>query len=165
MANNDNVTLKVQIGSVAVEVTGSPEYAEKKLDELLQKYSSSRGIGYSVQPTPSAHVASAGGKGKELSPSEYIKRLAPKNQSEKALILAYYLEKHKGFDSFTTTELTDLGREAKQPRFTNISDTVSSQVQQGMLMGAGKKEANRAYALTTSGEEYVEGLIGAKQPQ
>ena len=154
---NENVTLKVQIGGFSVEVSGSPQYAEKKLDELIQKYGSSRGVS---QPTTTLVLTNA--KGKQSSPSEFIKKLSPKNQSEKAIVLAYYLEKVKGMDSFTTSDLTAVGREAKQPRFTNISDTVARQVQQGLLMGAGDKESGRAYVLTTSGEEHVETLINSK---
>lgn len=154
---DENVTLKVQIGGFAVEVSGPPEYAEKKLDELFQKYGPSRGV---TQPMHASISTNA--KGKLSSPSEFIKKLSPKNQSEKAIVLAYYLEKVRGIESFTTTDLTDVGREAKQPRFTNISDIVAKQVQQGLLMGAGDKESGRAYVLTTTGEEHVENLINSK---
>lgn len=154
---DQNITLKVQIGGFSAEVSGSPEYAEKKLDELIQKY------GPSSPGTQSAHASiPINAKGKPASPSEFIKKLSPKNQSEKALVLAYYLEKVKSMDNFTTSDLTEVGREAKQPKFTNISDTVAKQVQQGLLMGAGDKESGRAYVLTTTGEEYVENLIGSK---
>lgn len=158
--SDEKVTLKVQIGGVSVEVSGSPEYAEKKLDELIQKYGPSRGT------SQSAHVSiPTNTTGKPSSPSEFIKKLSPKNQSEKAIVLAYYLEKVRGMDKFTTADLTAVGREAKQPKFTNISDTVAKQVQQGLLMGAGgpgDKESSRAYILTSSGEEYVESLLSSK---
>lgn len=152
-----NVTLKVQIGSFTVEVSGSPEYAERKLEELVQKYGYSRGV---TQPTYASIPTNE--KGKPSSPSEFIKKLSPKNQSEKAIVLAYYLEKIKGMESFTTSDLTDVGKAAKQPKFTNISDIVAKQVQQGILMGAGDKDSKRAFVLTTSGEEYVETLLSSK---
>ena len=156
---DENVTLRVQMGGFSVEVSGSPEYVEKKLDELIQKYGPSRGVS---QPSV---LIPANAKGKPSSPSEFIKKLSPKNQSEKAVVLAYYLEKYIGMASFTTSDLTAVGREAKQPKFTNISDIVAKQVQQGLLMGAGgtgDKESGRAYVLTTTGEEYVENLINSK---
>lgn len=155
----ENVTLKVQVGAISVEVTGTPEYAEKKLEELIEKYGASRGTTSQSMRTqiPTNET------GKPASPSEFIKKMSPKNQSEKAIVLAYYLEKVKGMDKFTTADLTAVGRDAKQPRFTNISDTVARQVQQGLLMGAGDSESGRAYVLTTTGEEYVENLVSSKR--
>lgn len=155
--SDEKVTLKVQIGGVSVEVSGSSEYAENKLDELIQKYGPSRSTSQSAHASISTNAT-----GKPSSPSEFIKKISPKNQSEKAIVLAYYLEKVKGMDKFTTADLTAVCRNAKQPKFTNISDTVAKQVQQGLLMGAGDTESGRAYVLTTTGEEYVENLINSK---
>lgn len=86
-----------------------------------------------------------------------------KNQSERALVLAHYLEKVKNMESFNTADLTEIGRVAKQPKFTNISDTVAKLVQQDQLMGAGERESKRVFVLTTTGEECVENLLKPKQ--
>ena len=60
--------------------------------------------------------------------------------------------------SFTTTELKELGKQAKYS-FTNISDSVAGLVGRGLMMSAGEKESHRAYTLTATGEEYAESLI------
>lgn len=150
---DERVTLRIQLGNFAVEVSGTAEYAESTLDKLLEKYGPSR----SASQTSSVSVATHP-SGKPVSPSEFIKKIVPKNQSEKALILSHYLEKFKGMESFTTSDLTEIAREARQARFTNISDTVAKLVQQGLLMGAGEKENKRVFVLTTTGEELVESL-------
>ncbi len=157
--SDEKIVLKVQIGNFSVEVTGSVEYAEKKLDDLIQKYGPSHGKDSHTQTPATANVE----RGKPLSPSEFIKKVSPKNQSERALVLAHYLEKVKNMESFDTTDLTKIGREAKQPKFANISATVAGLVQQGRLMGAGEKESKRVFVLTTTGEEYVDNLLKSKQ--
>jgi hypothetical protein len=152
---DERVVIKVQIGNLTIEVTGAPEYAEKKVDELIQKYTSSKAVeaglvSKSVNPELTA---------KNLSPSEFIKKIGTKNQSERALVLGYYLEKVKGMENFTTADLIDISMQAKQSKFANIAATVSSLVQQGLLMGAGEKENKRAYTLTTTGEEQIDNLL------
>lgn len=149
---DEKVTLKIQLGNFAAEVSGTADYAESTLEKLLEKYGPSRTAGQSFTGTPATAAT-----GKSLSPSEFIKKIAPKNQSEKALVLSHYLEKYKGMESFSTSDLTEIAKEARQSRFTNISDTVAKLVQQGLLMGAGEKEnKQRVFVLTTTGEELVE---------
>lgn len=157
--SDEKIVLKVQLGHFSVEVTGSVEYAEKKLDELIQKYGPSHATDQHTQ-TP---IPITGKGGKPASPSEFIKKVSPKNQSERTLVLAHYLEKVKNMESFNTADLTEISRVAKQPKFTNISDTVAKLVQQGQLMGAGERESKRVFVLTTTGEEYVENLLKSKQ--
>lgn len=159
----ETVTLKVQVGSVAVEVTGSQEYAEKKLDELLQKYTGFKVSEQKAIPAHS-HQASIGQKStKGLAPNEFIRKFAPKTQVDRGLALSYYLEHHQSLESFTTAELADICKKAKQQAFTNISDVVGQLVSRGLLMGAGDKDGKRAYSLTTTGEEQVEMLLSKQE--
>jgi hypothetical protein len=154
----ENVTLKLTIGSFSVEVTGSPEYAEKKLEELVARYLTSAKPPTS-EPRPAAAVL--GADAKKMSPTEFLKKAQVKNQPDRAVVLSYFLEKTEGVSSFTTSELGDMGRNAKYP-FGNVSDVVAKLVSRGLMMSAGEKEGQRAYALTGSGEEYVESLLQAK---
>jgi len=148
-----NVTIKIQVGSLLVEVTGPKDYAEKKAEELIKKHQS-----LSTIETPGLQLPQQKKiQGKSLSPSEFIKKISPKNQSEKALALGYYFEKYQQKANFSTADISELCQKAKQSKFTNISDTVSNLVKQGFIMGAGETEENkRIYTLTTSGEEFIE---------
>ncbi len=152
-----NVTLRLSIGTFSVEVSGPSKYAEKKLEDLIAKYLSSSvksgGSDSSVSATSS--LQHSPGK-KKRSPSEILKRAA--NQTDRALLLGYYVEKMESQTSFTTTELGARGKEAKYS-FTNISDSVARLVGRGLMMSAGEKEGQRAYTLTATGEEYAESLL------
>lgn len=159
----ENVVIKIQIGGFAVEVSGSAKFAESKIDELLKKYGPSQTLSEIKHHDNKSNPANT--KGKVLSASEFIKKLSPKNHSERALALGYFLEKHKKMESFTTGDLISVRAEAKQSKFTNISDTIARLVQQGLVMGAGEKDGKRAYALTTTGEEAVEVTWNSKQEE
>ena len=152
-----NVSLKLSIGNFSVEVSGPTKYAEKKLEDLVAKYLSGsvRPGASDASPSPSTSLQPAAGK-KKRSPSEILKKAA--NQTDRALLLGYYVEKVESQSSFTTGELRDLGRQAKYS-FTNISDSVAGLVGRGLMMSAGEKESHRAYTLTATGEEYAESLI------
>ena len=97
-----------------------------------------------------------------MAAAEFLRKAGHKNQSDRALTLADYLEKLDAKPSFTTTELGEMGKTVKYP-FTNISDTVAKLVSRGLMMSSGDKDGQRAYALTASGEEYIESLIELKR--
>jgi hypothetical protein len=153
-----DVTIKLSIGSFAVEVTGPSEYAEKKVEDLVGRYFGPSRATAAEQPSAPNPLEQGG---KKLSAAEFLRRVAHKNQTDRGLILGFYLERMTGQSSFTTSELGDLGVQTKQP-FSNISDIVSRLVSRGLMMTSGTKEGQRAYALTASGEEYVESMIDTK---
>lgn len=154
----DNVTLKLTMGSFSVEVTGPPDYAEKKLEELVGRYlTPTRPLTGEPEQTP----ALLGKDDKKLALGEFLRKFQSKNQLDRALAIAYYTEKVEGTPSFTTTDIGERGREAKYA-FGNVSHVVSRLVSRGLMMSAGEKEGQRAYTLTASGEEYVASLFEAK---
>lgn len=55
--SDEKIVLKVQIGNFSVEVTGSAEYAEKKLDDLIQKYDPSHRKDSHTQTTTTTNTA------------------------------------------------------------------------------------------------------------
>jgi len=156
-----DVTIKLAIGNFSVEVTGDSAYVDKKVEELVSRFLSSRipSISGESMASPSAVPLEAGGK--RTSPAEFLKQSSAKNQMDRALLLGYYFEKSAGVSSFTSSELGHLGKEAKQP-FTNPSDIVAKLTARGFMMSAGDKENQRAYALTASGETYIETLLESK---
>jgi hypothetical protein len=164
-----DVTVKLALGNFSVEVTGEAEYVDKKIDDLVSRYLSWRPSSGAAAAAAAAAAEPASGAGapatavvaataKQISPAEFVKQSAAKNQADRALILGYYLEKMAGSAGFTSSELVDLGRQIKQP-FTNASDSVAKLTGRGLMMSAGNREGQRAYALTASGEAYVESLL------
>ena len=155
-----DVTVKLTIGNFSVEVTGEPGYVDQKVDQLVSRFLSSSWKTSLSESTASANVPHETG-GKKTSAAEFVKRSTAKNQNDRALVLGYYLEKVSGVSGFTSTELAQLGRETKQP-FANASDAVAKLTGRGLMMSAGDKDGQRAYALTASGEAYVETLLESK---
>src|SRR6266849_1682828 len=153
-----DVTVKLAIGTFSVEVTGEAAYVDKKIDELVSRFLSSWKPSSGEPPTATSVPLETGGK--KTSPAEFLKKSSAKNQMDRALLLGYYLEK-AGVSNFTSGELGQLGKDAKQP-FANPSDAVAKLTARGLMMSAGDKEGQRAYALTASGEAYVEALLEAK---
>ncbi|SRR6266446_6276245 len=149
-------TVKLTFGAFSVEVSGSPEYVDTKLEELLKTYGPSGRVA-SVEGRSAAPVAlpAADATGKKIGPGEFLTKAPSKNQSDQALSLGYYLEKVEVMQSFTTADLGRVAREAKR-KFANVSDVVAKLAARGLLMSVGNKEGHRAYSLTASGEEYVE---------
>jgi hypothetical protein len=154
------VTVKLAIGNFSIEVTGDQGYVDQKLEELVSRFLASRRP-TTGEPAAATSVPQETG-GKKTSAAEFLKRSTAKNQNDRALALGYYLEKVEGLSGFTSTEITQLGKETKQP-FANASDSVAKLTGRGLMMSAGDKEGQRAYALTASGEAYVEALLEAKQ--
>ncbi len=150
------VTLKLSIGNFMAEVTGPQTYADKKLEELVGRYLTS-----SIKPisSDSTTLKSVEPTGKRMSVAEFLKKkVNAKNQTDRAIALGYYIEKFESQPNFTTSEILQLGRTAKY-QFTNVSDSVGRLVGRGFMMSAGEKESQRAYALTASGEEYIESMM------
>ncbi len=154
-----DVTVKLAIGTFSVEVTGDSAYVDKKIDELVLRFLTSRKSSGGEQTAVTNVQLETGGK--RTSPAEFLKKSGAKNQMDRALLLGYYLEKNEGVELFTSTELAQRGKDSKQP-FTNPSDVVAKLTARGLMMSAGDKEGQRAYALTASGETYVETLLATE---
>jgi hypothetical protein len=152
------VTIKLITPNFSVEVTGEPDYAEKKVEELADRFFS---YGSKVATEQAPATGASEQSGKKISAAEFLRNTGHKNQTDRGLVLGFYLERMNNQQSFTTSEVGELGVQTKQP-FTNISDTVSRLVSRGLMMSSGEKDGQRAYALTATGEEYVKAMTAAK---
>lgn len=94
---------------------------------------------------------------KRLSPKEFILAAKPKDDVQKTLVLAYYLEKYGGMTVFNAKDLEHAFREAKEPVPDNINVKVIKNIKKGDIMEAQQKKDNfKAWTLTASGERFVE---------
>jgi hypothetical protein len=152
-----DVTLKLAIGNFATELTGPSEYVDKKFEDIVTRFLT----GTKKNLAESSISAQDAPAGKQLSASEFVRSPKVNSQADVALLLGYFMEHHQALKSFTSSELADMANATKRP-FGNPSDTVAKLTGRGMLMSAGDKEGQRAYALTASGEEYVESLLETK---
>lgn len=156
------VTVKLAVGNFSVEVTGEEAYVDKKVEEFVSRFLSWRPGPTLIEPTTPQVAAADPAGGKQMSAGEFIKKSAAKNQVDRGLVLGYFLEKYQKVSSFTSSDLAEMGKQVKQP-FANASDVVAKLTARGLMMSAGDKDGHRAYALTASGEAYVETLMESKQ--
>lgn len=105
--------------------------------------------GTSVEPTQPTHVALAT---KQLSIQEILRDRKPTNDVERALLLGYYIEAHKGNQSFTAKEISACFKEAREPVPQNVPDKILMNVKKGWIMTTGsKRDGAQEYTLTNTG--------------
>ena len=102
---------------------------------------------------------------KEVSIKEFLLSKKPESDREKTRAIAYYLERFKGYTSFTTEDIEEGYRNAKESMSKNLSDTIGKNVGRGYMMEAKeKKGGKKAWTLTTSGERDVESGFTKSKP-
>jgi hypothetical protein len=94
---------------------------------------------------------------KQLSVKEFLLSKKAKSETQKTLLLGYFLENYLSFSSFNTSDLENVFRQAKEPLPKNINDTVNKNIAKGFLMEAAElKDNKKAWTLTNTGEMAVE---------
>lgn len=102
--------------------------------------------------------------GKKLSIKEFILSKRPSGDVQKALAIAYYLEKHDGMDSFNVEDLARGFQLAKESTPANVNDKINMNIKKGHIAEAGEKKGNKkAWIVTNSGEKFVDD--GFKEPK
>lgn len=102
--------------------------------------------------------------GKQISVREFIQKLGLKKHTDIVVAFGYYLEHDQGKDSFTAADVNNLYYEAKlEP--SNTSQALIQNIMRTFVMEAKKdaatKGGRKAYVLTSSGEEFIKGKLGA----
>jgi len=94
---------------------------------------------------------------KELSIKEFILQKKPDGMYQMGLAIGYYFERHQSMSSFTSEDLAEGFRQAKEPLPINLSAVIYKNAERGFLMEAKEKKKNKnAWVLTNSGEKLVE---------
>lgn len=96
---------------------------------------------------------------KGISINEFMGSQMLNGDVQRTLAAVYYLEKYEGLSSFNAKDLVDAYRRLKIPKSQNINFNykVIKNIQQGyMTETKQKKDKQKAWALTDSGEKYVE---------
>jgi len=94
---------------------------------------------------------------KKQSMAEFLLRKVPNGDNQKTLAVGYFLEHNENKESFTTKDLEEGYRHAKEKIPKNLSDTIYQNISRGYMMEIkDKKEGLRTLTLTSSGERFVE---------
>ena len=152
--------IKVRVGDCEIELEGEAKFIEKELAKFYERASAQNmrsvqigtAVGESVQSRVNAATPT-----KDLSPSEFLRRAAPKGGTEQLLALSHYLEQNHGVKDFSKQEVRALCSEAKlkdlHPQYFILA------VKQGLLRGTAKGR----YALTLTGEDAVSKMLARGQ--
>lgn len=102
--------------------------------------------------------------GKKLSIREFINLISPKNNVEKVLAFAYYKEIVQSISPFTSKDIADGFKEAKEPSPDNINLPIFYNVQKGYLMENNSSESKlKSWELTRTGITVMKERIGENQ--
>lgn len=94
---------------------------------------------------------------KKLSAKEFLLGKKVGSETQRVLALGYLLERVEGMTSFNVPDLEAIFRSAKEKLPKNMNDAVNKNITRGFLMEAeAKKDAKKAWCLTSTGERYVE---------
>lgn len=131
------------------------EEINRKIQELERRIQTLEGVGIQEGRATDAK--------KSLSVKEFILSKEPKSDPQRTLTMGYYLEKMKGQEEFTTEEIEEAYRQAKESVSSNTSVSVARNVEKGYIMqGRANRNGKETWTLTNSGEKAVEaGFKGA----
>lgn len=119
---------------------------EKRIESIEATSSLSKTDNESIQP-----------KIKKVSAKEFLLSKNLSSTVEKALALAYYLERFEQMSSFNINDIANIFQMAKETLPVNPNDVINKNIKKGHLMEVQeKKDAKKAWSLTGSGERFVE---------
>ncbi len=140
-----------------IEVEGDKQFVL----EMLARFNPCEGKLQKTEPTPNRKAANqpsslASLPGKKVSVGEFIRQLGFKKHTDLVLAFGYYLEKHGGLTAFTPADINTCYYDSKLES-SNTSQMIIQNIRRSFLMQAKRDEGRKAYTLTRSGEEFVEG--------
>ena len=90
---------------------------------------------------------------------DLVQRFGPETHTERALAIAYHLDRHQGQDNFTVADVNDGYRTIRSQKPANMSDVLSQVEGKGWIMDDGKDSRTRLWRLTNDGLSEVEEVI------
>jgi len=156
---NPNVTMRVRIGNNELEVSGPKTFVEKKISEFIDKQKE-LGLVNTITNKPLGSTKNVASETKKMSGAQFFRQLSLKTDVDRTLAAGYYLERHKGYESFTASEVSEIIRkDAKRTPPRNPNDTINSNIRKGMIMAAGDKDGKNAFVLTSDGEDEINEML------
>ena len=128
----------------------SAESRQRLLQTVATFYEIGRG-GASELVEARTQAAGQFSEDRSASPKEFIHEKGAETETERLVVLAYYLTHYRGIPHFKTLDLTQLNTEAAQIKFSNAHATMHAAQTQGLIGPApsGYKQ------MTARGERFV----------
>ena len=115
-----------------------------------------------VSENKSPDLFDISGKKEKLGVSTFaslINRINIKSHTDIVLLATFYLVIHRNYESVTVKEILEQYKLSKRKPSTNTSVYISSNLKNGHMMLADKKDSNNAYTITHEGIQYVEEML------
>lgn len=93
---------------------------------------------------------------KSVSLSEFIIEKKPFGDIQRTLIIGYYLENYKNYNSFNVKDLESGFKDAREKAPKNISLNIFMNAKKGYFIELEKKDGMKAYGLSNSGIRFIE---------
>jgi len=144
--------IRFKKGDFEVEVQGDKEFVLTKFEELTKGKIVSAEIG--------KETVKAGEFPTSL--AEFVRMKGdPKEHTDLAMIFAYWLFKRENMESFNIKDLDSCYSQTRIPKPANLSDVMNKNQGKGLVVRSeGRKDNLVAWAITRSGEDYVEKMKG-----
>ncbi|SFL21851.1 hypothetical protein SAMN04487950_2863 [Halogranum rubrum] len=152
----DTFQIRVSQGDVTVEVSGNREFVEKRFDDLQQTYLQSDGDQELVQMEQSTPR-------KPISLGELYTTATISYKRDAALLVGWYLESVEGQEDFSKSELQNRALKAKVELGKNLSRDLSTLVENGLLREVGRRDGEKTYYLTRTGESYADEELNVEE--
>jgi len=94
---------------------------------------------------------------KSKSLSEFFIEKKPSGDIQKTLTIGYYLENYKNNDSFNVKDLEKGFKDAREKAPKNINLNIFMNAKKGYFIELEKKNGMKAYSLSNSGADFIEG--------
>lgn len=138
-----------------MEVVEEIKEIKALLEKLERRVSKLEAV--AVGGEPSSEEQKKPDEKKKLSVKEFLKEKKPKDYTQTALAIGFYLEKYERFPSFNTKDLENGFTAARETPPKNLNDTANMNANNKHTMECKeKKDKRKAWVLTRTGEDYVE---------
>lgn len=149
--NRKPYKIRVSRGDTTVEVSGDQDFVDERFDELCQRYLTDREEDSASTPETDQNLKQK----KQIALGELYATADITYKRDAALLVGWYLEIIQSQEDFTKSEIEERALRAKVELGKNLSRDLSTLVEHGYLREVSRRDSEKTYYLTRTGESYV----------
>ncbi|GEM_PF-4140215 len=153
-----------QYGEALVELSEFVKRLEEPVRAEAFKFLLDREFGAVSTPPPAQAAVQAQPLtgSRVVAPQELIRRSGASTLTEKAVVLAYWLEKYQNRATFSSSDMKEAFRQAREQAPRNPSDLVAKLESTARIMKAETAEEIQHYCLTSTAVDAVESKLNGE---
>lgn len=91
--------------------------------------------------------------------NELLARLHSRSHPDRVEAIAFHALKRLGIDGVASDDILAAYSSSRLPRPVNLADTIAKSVRRGHLMDGQKRDGQKTWRLTVTGERYIDELL------